>query len=259
VKVGELYCARVVPAGDTMQVFGGMEPVSLGERDDLIALLDDEPDPVDLVAALSRRFAPPVLQNTEGEPLMMCEAGLRVEDPAAVASALDDTYERAEDQPDGALVWFEHVATDGMQRIRAHLELNGNALDIRANSVARFERVLATVQSLDPSATVVSETREPAGDRRAIGQLAQGNPLTRPLDTAIEPDIAAALDEMVRDYEAAWLDESIPALAGRTPRQCADDPTRRPDLIRLLESFPHDDTRPGTMSPSRLRAALGLD
>lgn len=67
VKVGEFYCARVVPAGDTMPVFGGMEPVRLGERDDLIALLDDGPDAVDLVAALSRRFAPPELQNTEAD------------------------------------------------------------------------------------------------------------------------------------------------------------------------------------------------
>jgi len=76
VKVGEFFCARVVPAGETMQVLGGMEPVSLGERDHLVALLDERPDPVDLVAALSRRFAPPVLQNTEGEPLMMCDARL---------------------------------------------------------------------------------------------------------------------------------------------------------------------------------------
>jgi hypothetical protein len=27
VKVGQLYCARVVPAGDTMQIYGGIEPV----------------------------------------------------------------------------------------------------------------------------------------------------------------------------------------------------------------------------------------
>jgi hypothetical protein len=54
VKVGELYCARVVPAGDTMQIFGGIEPVSLGERDELIALLDDDPDPL----SSSSRFCP---------------------------------------------------------------------------------------------------------------------------------------------------------------------------------------------------------
>ena len=70
--------------------------------------------------------------------------------------------------------------------------------------------------------------------------------------------MAAALDRFIRDYEQKWLDESIPALAGHTPRQAAADPTRRGDLIRLLDSFPihHDD--PGTMNPDRLRTALGL-
>ena len=77
------------------------------------------------------------------------------------------------------------------------------------------------------------------------------------LDPAADPAIAAVLEEMARTYEAAWLDEPIPALAGHTPRQCADDPTRRPDLIRLLDSFPQTGG-PGTMSPARLRVALGL-
>jgi len=164
VKVGQLYCGRVVPAGDTMQIFGGMEPVSLGERDELIALLDNNPDPVELVAALSRRFAPPVLQNTEGEPLMICDATLRVDDPVALSQALDDAYDRDDDQPDGTLVWYEFVITDGMQRIRAHLELRGDQLDVHANSTACFERVLATIASLDPSATRVQ--RNPSARQR---------------------------------------------------------------------------------------------
>ena len=42
---------------------------------------------------------------------------------------------------------------------------------------------------------------------------------------------------MARRYEAAWLEEPIPVLAGHTPRECAKDPSRRPDLIRLLDSF----------------------
>ena len=49
-KPGHLVCARVVPAGDTMQFFGGMEPVALHERDALTDLLDTEPDAVTLVA-----------------------------------------------------------------------------------------------------------------------------------------------------------------------------------------------------------------
>jgi tetratricopeptide (TPR) repeat protein len=261
VKVGELYCARVVPAGDTMQIFGGMEPVSLGQRDDLIALLDDEPDPVDLVAALSRRFAPPVLQNTEGEPLTICDARLRLDDPTALTRALDDTYQRGDDQPDGTLVWFEQVITHGMERLRAHLELRGDELHVHANSTTRFERVLATVRTLDPSVTVLSDARQPAGDLRVVQRLASRSSATSAevLDPGTDPTVAAALDEMIRKHEAAWLDEPIPALAGHTPRECADDPTRRPDLIALLDSFPQDTGRPGTMSPTRLRAALGLD
>lgn len=74
VSVGELYCARVVPAGDTVQVFGGMEPVAPRERDQVIAVLDSGPDPVELVAALSRRFAPVALQHIEDEPLLKWES-----------------------------------------------------------------------------------------------------------------------------------------------------------------------------------------
>lgn len=54
VELGGLYCARVVPAGGTMQLFGGLERVSPEDRDDLIALLDDLPDPIPLVEFLSR-------------------------------------------------------------------------------------------------------------------------------------------------------------------------------------------------------------
>jgi tetratricopeptide (TPR) repeat protein len=57
-RTGELVCARVVPAGDTMGIFGGIEPVGLGQRDELIALLDNGPDPIELVEFLTRRFAP---------------------------------------------------------------------------------------------------------------------------------------------------------------------------------------------------------
>jgi tetratricopeptide (TPR) repeat protein len=59
VKAGALVCARVVPTGDTIQIFGGIEPVALHERDELVTLLDSKPDTLELVAFLARRFAPP--------------------------------------------------------------------------------------------------------------------------------------------------------------------------------------------------------
>ena len=49
---GQLICARVLPIGDTLQFFGGVEPVALHERDALIECLDAQPDPVTVVAQL---------------------------------------------------------------------------------------------------------------------------------------------------------------------------------------------------------------
>ena len=257
VGVGEFYCGRIVPVGDTMRIFGGMEPLSLVERDQLVTILDDEPDPLDLVAVLSRRFAPPVLNNTEGEPMLLCDATLQVADPEALAAELDETYERVEDDADGARVWLEHVVTDGMRRIRAHLDLREDHLHVHANSDNRFERVLKVVRVLDPSATVLAETRR-AVDEVADLEKLSGSPPPGVLDPGESPEVAAALEEMVRSFEEAWLDEEIPALSGHTPRECSADPTRRPDLIRLLDTFP-DTGAPGAMSPARLRKALGLN
>jgi hypothetical protein len=53
-------------------------------------------------------------------------------------------------------------------------------------------------------------------------------------------------------------------LTNRSPRWRVTRPanaptTRRIDLIRLLDSFPQGTNQPGTMSPTRLRAALGLE
>lgn len=263
VQPGQLYCGRIVPVGETMQIFGGLEPVTLMERDALVALLDDDADPVELVAFLSRRFAPPELRNTEGDVLTICEGSLRVADPVALTDGLDREYDRRDDLPDDRPGWFEHVVTHGMERIRASLELDGDELRVSANSRARFDRVLAVVQRLDPSVTVLDENRKPAGDFASTRRLAGRAPGTTPppgvLDPATDPALAAALAGFIAQQERAWLDDSIPALAGYTPRQCAADPTRRPDLIRLLDSFPEPAGDPGMMSPARLRSALGLD
>lgn len=64
-KMGELICARLVPAGDTIQLFGGFETVTLRERDDLVAALGDEAEPGELV---------------------LCSATLRSEDPNGLAA-----------------------------------------------------------------------------------------------------------------------------------------------------------------------------
>jgi len=257
-KSGQLICARVVPAGDdSVQFFGGIEPIALHERDSLIELLDAEPDPVELMDALSRRFAPATLTNTEGDPLAICQATVRLGDPERVEAALDEAYDRAHD--DETPRWHEHVTTHGMPRIRATLVLEGDTLRVETNSAERMDRVLATLIRVDPAMRVVDDSRRPIRDAREAAELAaEMRPPERALDPE-DPAVAEALGEFIREYETKWLDEPIAALDGHTPRQAADDPTRRGDLIKLLDSFPADDGTAGRMSPERLRVALGLE
>ena len=256
-KSGQLICARVAPTGDTPQFVGVAEPVALHERDALIDVLDTEPDPVTLVAQLSRRFAQPTLTNTEGDLLAICEATVQVGDPAGIEAALDDAYDRVDGKEPPQ--WFEHVTTQGMRRIRATLVLDGETLLVETNSEQRMDRVLATLRRVDPKMKMLNESRRPVRDARDAAELAKQMPITgeEALDPD-DPDVAAAIEDFIREYETKWLDQPIPALDGHTPRQAADDPTRRGDLIKLLDSFPAGEAARGGMDADRLRAALGL-
>jgi hypothetical protein len=122
-----------------------------------------------------------------------------------------------------------------------------------------MDRVLAALAHLDPAMTVLDDSRRPVHDAREAAELAKQLPISG--SDALDPDdpaLAAFLDEFILDYETKWLDEPIPALDGHTPRQAADDPTRRADLVKLLDSFPAGDIGRGAMDPDRLRTALGL-
>lgn len=254
---GQLVCARLVPTGDAMVFFGGIEPIALHERAPLIELLDGEPDPLTLVAQLSRRFAPPRPVNTEGDPLAICETSVRVGDPAGIQAALDEIYNRVDGEEPPR--WFEHVIADGIQRIRATLVLDGDTLRAETNSEQRMDCVLAALARLDPATTVLDDNRRPLRDVRDAAKLAEYMPITS--EGALDPDdpeLAGVLDEFIRDYETRWVDESIPALDGHTPRQAANDPTRCGDLIKLLDSFPTGAAARGGMDADRLRDALGL-
>ena len=73
------------------------------------------------------------------------------------------------------------------------------------------------------------------------------------------PEVLAAVEDYLVQQEKAWLDESIPALGGLTPRQAVEDPTRREDLLALLRELDRHQRSGGRgFDADRLRALLGL-
>ncbi len=279
VREGDLACTRLLPVGETVEIFGGVEPVPLHLLDWTLAQLDrltgEDADPHGMMELLSARFRPPTLNTGEGDPLVLCAAEFEVAptDTDSLTAALDDHYGPADEhlasgQDGSARRWSYTAPTEFGARVLASLIVDGARLSVDSNSTRRFEEVLAVVRAAVPGASMISETRDPAEElfrrrreRSAVSGQGQGQAGASTesafLDPS-EPEVARALAEFTADYEKRWLDMELPALAGLTPRQAAEDPTRREDLVRLLNSFDPLPAGPGAMSPARLREALHL-
>ena len=174
-RIGERYCARVVPDGASHQIIGGVFPVRTGHEQSVLELCADA-DPLELCAWAGALAQPPRIEHRPG----MIDSML---DRDAIEASLDELGDTDE------------------STVLAHL----NA-------------------------------------------------------------------EISRQAQARWLDDTIPALGGLTPRQAAADPTRREQLERLLAEFDSHDERireldlgpdgviggPITYDTAALRRELGL-
>ncbi len=54
----------------------------------------------------------------------------------------------------------------------------------------------------------------------------------------ISPGAIESIQEFMRQHNLDWLDTSIPALDGKTPRQAAKIPEMRPVVTRLILTMP---------------------
>ena len=117
-------------------------------------------------------------------------------------------------------------APAGPQRwVRGVLRVRGREVTVEVNSQQRFTRLLDILRKVGANPVVTSEKRiDPAQDFAwAAGQRAgQGG-------------TAAAAE----GWEKFWLDEKVPALFGRTPRQAARG-RERPYLEAMLRQFEYE-------------------
>jgi len=272
---GLRFCGRAVPDGRDHQLIGAVFPVKVGHEAALLDLCDDG-DPFELCAWVGDLHRPPVVTTREGEPLVECRAVIGIPDPETLAEVLDIRYEPVQ----GALdTWAEmHEVASGDDILRATLALDREAgrLTVETHSEARLDRVLATLEGAGWDIAIVEESRRPL-DVNELPRPPRGLPGigAAPVGLAggaapflgipargkdglgLDPEIVAQIQE---DMEQRWLDESVPALGGVTPRQAADDPTRRDDLVRLIDGFPEPEPGSAVFSfrPDRLRKLLGL-
>ena len=256
---GDLICAHPVFDGVGHQLIGGILPVPLRLRQPLMELLDDGAGSGELAWMLGATRRPPEICNMEGDPTVVCEATYRCDDPGRTSSQLDAALDREDEGR-----WGEWTEVDGQRWLRASVRLDGDSLKLWANSEARFERIQDKVTGAVTGLELISEQRTPAAEmieqRLKSGEKDLPFHGTGGAEQGVPPQAAEAVAVFVRQQEERWVDESVPALHGLTPRQAAADPTRREDLLALLHEFDRMVAPPGAVGfdVARLRALLGL-
>lgn len=208
----------------------------------------------------------PSLANTDGDPMLWTRVTFEVTDRERVVKALDANGALERDG-DGAWSWSKE--TERAQRVSlGRVTLEGERLVLEANSAERAQRGRELIeQAVGEAARHRSTTHEDFTRRlkdslrdRALGRSEEPGD-----EPQIPPEVAEALvlNHYARHYQG-WLDDSIPALDGATPRQAAKDARLRDRLVDML----HDlegmyqrslmDRQPA-YDPSWMWAELGLD
>ena len=249
----DLLCLRLLPdgAGGITSSDGVLVPRL--QRSYVLHLIRSG-DPLGLLRWIANPNPMPRLQNMEGEPLLLVTMAYRVADPAATARALGRTLR---DDGDGRFV--ETIDRRGQEWTRGTITLDGDQATVEANSARRAARLERTLLRAAPGARLIR--REERGVEEAIEERRRAGPPPTPIDLAAHPEAAAAMEEVMRRFEATWVDESIPALGGLTPRQALADPKARPELEALLDDMAWQHRRAaggGLMDPARIRGLLGL-
>jgi hypothetical protein len=263
VPVGTTLYGRPLPVGDTHRPFPGWVPVSRALVDSVLAAIDTE-DPFEVARALAPVFAPPKLTNTDGHMMEAHSPRWRLPvgcDASTVGAALESvgfgsSASGASADEIDELSWVLTAPGQIGPTVISQLFLRSDCPDELvgdANSAERAEALIDLVAAALPDAELIDHEVQTLAD---LARAYDPERVSSELDVT-DPQVAEMLTNFMHSMEERWIDESIPALGGRTPRDAITDPIGREQVEQLLASVPIIDD-PGAMSPVRLRALLGL-
>ena len=206
----------------------------------------------------------------EGDPLIFCRALYRhagMDEVLHILAQADDfdLEDAPEPGPDGALQFGWYEVGPGKQplpaplgrRILATVTLAPETLEIETMSKGRLARCRRRMEQQLGDRLHLLHTEAKSMERA----LAEEPPEDAPEPVILPPEAIADLEErMLRQ----WIDESIPALGGMTPREAVRTPEGRQRVLDLLDYIERQQAShpppPGMLSPDyrKVKKMLGL-
>jgi len=188
----------------------------------------------DLWLELVARRPSATSMTAEGDEVVLCRAVFDVHDRAALEAALAN-HPELERQDDGSYAWLAEKADEaGFHRGFGTFVLEKRRVVLEAVSRQRAERGRALLEAAAGPAVAYratsSESVQRALERRPARRL-------RPEDE-VPPEAAAEIVQTFYErHYRGWLDDPLPALGGRTPREAAGLKSARPKVIALLKDM----------------------
>ncbi|TEU13932.1 MAG: DUF2384 domain-containing protein [Anaerolineales bacterium] len=178
--------------------------------------------------------------------------------------SIDDDLEP---EPDGSLhfAWFEtrpearslHAPIG--RRVLANLTLNPTTLEVEAMSQQRLDNCCQRLEQLLGDRIHLVGTKA-----KSVSQaLRESKPRPEPREPVMPPpEVVVELEEkMLRQ----WIDDSIPALGGLTPREAVKTPEGRQRVLELIDEVEQMQKKmrkaPGVFAPDyrKVKKMLGLE
>jgi hypothetical protein len=218
-------------------------------------------------AATLRMQPPPTLTNTDGDPFVVTTDDFELLVPRErVAQRLESLPGAEEPERDGDdLVVAITKPGNAVNRswnntVIGRITLTTRRLRAETNSARRADTLRAALE-VHLGQMVRYRLRTEANTADLIEKISASAEVKQTPRDKPPPEIVAAMREFRERHMTAWLDDSIPALKGLTPREAARSAGSRRDLEILLKEFERHE---GRMSPEeridirRLRVELGL-
>lgn len=187
----------------------------------------------------------PILQNTDGDPLLMTidRFALTSGREDEVRSALLDLQGAEDDDEDGVV--FARHAKAGKRKagelddtIIGRARFEGTKLTLETNSAKRADALRKRVESKCGGALRFLARTHQDPMSSALDGMKSVQPQPEP-----SPEMLDAMRSFRLNHMQRWLDEEIPALQGKTPRQAVKDRKLRPRLVALIEEIEYSEAR----------------